>query len=166
MHIQQCIFPDACSVTCKSNNAYSLVADSKMHVCECTFSYDCTCCLRRSKQGQPASGAVPRELQCQQNMSDVKCNVVESYLSSGWEQLAKRFGDTVTLPWQACGWELVTAIHQRRGLGARVRYHRKLVAGGSNLHGEGGTFTFFLIASLWLGAISPPRDLGTRFMIT
>ena len=95
-----------------------------------------------------------------------------------------RFGDTTTLPSQACGCEQLTSDQVwGRGSGTRLRYRRKLVA-VRNLPTTrfGGTTTLpsqacgfeqltsdevwrhdsVTIASLWLRASYQRRGLGTR----
>ena len=87
---------------------------------------------------------------------------------------ATRFGDTATLPSHACGCEQLTndevwrhdyvtiaslwlrATYQRRGLGTRLHYRRKLLASD-----EVWGHDYVTIASLWLRATYQRRGLGT-----
>ena len=95
-----------------------------------------------------------------------------------------RFGDTTTLPSEACGCEQLTSdLIWGRGSGTRLRYRRKLVAvrnlpatrfgdmivlplqacGCEQLtNDEARGHNYVTIASLWLRASYQRRGLGTR----
>ena len=135
-----------------------LVADPRMHVCECTFSYDCACCPRRSKQGQPREwcGVAMAPEHVRRKMY----NVLESYLSSGWEQKTKRFGDTVMLPWQACGSEFRDGNSPAHMFGGTIALPSKACGWGVTYLRRGHDYIF---SHRKLVTGYPPRDLGTRF---
>ena len=128
--IQQCIFPWLQIRECMFENAHSAMT---VHAAP-----------RRSKQGQPASGA---ELQWHQNMSDVKCIMYSSRTSA------------------------VVGSKRRRGLGTRLRYHGKLVdlwlgiSGRQLTSAEVCGHDCVTIESLWLGGNLPAKGTRLHFFL-